>query len=164
MCLLCSPGPVRFAEFAIVTRPAVELRGRFWEGTREAAAGVVPTLLGSVRAAAPATGGLWAGPIVSVSWNDRPDRPRVFAGVAVEEGAAPDDRLPERLFVPPLRYVTAWHEAPDGDVVARYGRMVDWIGRVGHRRDLTCLHQCEEYPRDADFRAPAELRLMLPIV
>lgn len=164
MCLLCGPGPVRFAEFAIVTRPAAELRGRFWEGSAEAAAEAVPALLDAVRAAAPAGGGLWDSPLIALSWHDDPDRPRVFAGIGLDGRADAGEGLPKRFVLPPLRFATAWHEARDGGVVARYGRMIDWIERIGHRRDRSAPHHCEEYPRDADFGAPAELRLMLPIV
>lgn len=164
MCLLCGAGSVRLAEFAIVTRPVTELRGRSWAGPREAVAGAARALLEDVRAAAPPTRGLWAGPIVSIAWNGPPEGPRLFAGVALEGEEEAGPGLPERLVLPPRRFAAAWHESGDGDVIARYGRMIEWIDRIGHRRDPSGPSQCEEYSRDADFGAPAELRLMLPIV
>lgn len=165
MCLLCGAPATRTAEFAIVARPAVALRGRFWEGSHaEAAGGAVRDLLERVRDEGGGPGDLWGGPIVAISRNDRADGFRFFAGIAGADAVAAEGALPERLHLPPLRFATAWHHPEEGAVVERYGRMIDWVGRVGHRRDVTALHHAEEYPRDADFAAPAALRLMLPIV
>ena len=165
MCLLCGAPTMRAAEFAIVARPAVALRGRLWEGSHaEAAGGAVRELLERVRDEGAGSGDLWGGPIVAISRNDRPGGFRFFAGLAVAEGDAAEGALPERFHLPPLRFASAWHHAEEGPVVERYARMIDWVERVGHRRDVTTLHHAEEYPRDADFAAPAALRLMLPLV
>lgn len=165
MCLLCGPANRRAAEFAILARPATKLRGRVWEGSHaEAAGGAVRDLLERVRDEGSGPGDLWAGPIVAVSRNDRPGGFRVFAGLEAADGTVSRGGLPETLFLPPLRFAAAWHHATEGPVVERYARMIDWVERVGHRRDVSAMHHAEEYPRDADFAAPAALRLMLPVV
>ncbi len=165
MCLLCGPAPSTFGEFGIAERPAEEFSGIFWEGAHEdAAAGAVRAVLKTVQArAGGATASLWDGPIVAVSWSVAPGWFRTFVGIEAGRDDPAKDGW-EKLTLPAQKYVSAWHGAQDGDVVERYGRMIEWVRMVGHARAADGPHHREEYPRDGDFDGPPVVRLMLPVV
>ncbi|WP_157018991.1 GyrI-like domain-containing protein [Mesorhizobium xinjiangense] len=163
MCQLCETGELGAAGFGVVTRPAEQLAGIAWAGSfADARAGAVRALLSGVQARVGQGNGLWASPIIALSWNDRPDGFCSFVGIAAEE-ADPAMAFDTRLALPSTTCATAWHAAGDGDVVRHYGRMIEWIASLGHTRDTGSYHHREEYPRDADFDAAPELRLMIPI-
>ncbi|APH71994.1 GyrI-like domain-containing protein [Aquibium oceanicum] len=165
MCLMCETAAPAFGEFGMTERPSEELRGVFWEGSHEeAAAGAVRAMLKRVQAHCGAgKASLWDGPIVGVSWSTGPGRFRTFVGIeSATVGTATDAGL-ETLTLPGHRYATAWHGAEDGDVVERYGRMIEWIRMAGHARSPDGPHHREEYPRESDFDATPVLRLMLPV-
>lgn len=146
--------------FSVVERSAQRLVGRVWEGTySEAAGGALLPVLAQVQAQCTEEGkqagaALWAGPIVGISWNDRPDGFRYFVGL--EGGGAS-----ETLELPAMRFATAWHDA--GDVTDHYQLMLAWMEREGLRWDKSRMHHREEYPLHADFSAPPVLRLMVPV-
>lgn len=160
MCEWCG-APVGLLDgFSVVERPAQTLVGSVWDGTySQAAAGAIHRVLKEVKGFAEALPGLWSGPIVGVSWNDRPDGFRYFVGV--ESGVADAEKLP--LTVPAMRFATAWHDAGDGDVTEHYQLMLAWMEREGLSWDKSRMHHREEYPLHADFSAPPVLRLMVPV-
>lgn len=165
MCLLCGPQAPAFGEFGITERPAQDLEGLFWEGTHEeAAAGAVRSVLKTVQARSGDLGrSLWGNSIVGVSWNTGPGRFRTFVGFEGGEPESAADEAWTKLALPARKYATVWHSDSDGDVVERYGRMIEWIGMVGHVRPRDGPHHREEYAADVDFDGLPMLRLMLPI-
>ncbi len=163
MCQLCETGGMGDAGFGIVSRSAEVLVGLSWEGSfAEARSGSIRTLLSQVQARLGEVSDLWASPIVGISWNDRPDGFRYFVGVPVSEAGALS-HFDARIELPATICAAAWHAADDGDVIAHYGRMIEWISASGHMRNTAAYHHREEYPRDADFDAAPELRLMIPV-
>jgi hypothetical protein len=170
MCEWCGAPPGLLEGFSVVERPAQRLVGRVWEGTySEAAAGALLPLFAEAKAAA-SGGGLWAGPIIGISWNDRPDGFRYFVGLEVDgtgaeagggAGASADVR--ERLDIPSMRFANAWHDAGDGEVVDHYQAMLGWIEREGLTWDKSAMHHREEHPLHGDLAAAPALRLMVPV-
>ena len=163
MCQWCAGDEEVRGDFIIVARPAQEFVGRLWEGTySQAAAGAIHAVLNEVKAFSGGLPDLWAGPLVGISWNDRPDGFRYFVGVEtnMETGVASDWM---RLSLPEMRLVTSWHSNQDGDVTDHYVRMIRWLEAGGHRWDKNLLHHREEYPPHADFSQAPVLRLMLPL-
>ncbi|HHZ10988.1 MAG TPA: hypothetical protein GX405_19650 [Rhizobiales bacterium] len=163
MCRWCGEPAGRATGAGLVGRPAQGLVGRSWQGTHgEAATAAVMALLQAVQAEA---GGadVFAGPIIALSWSDRPDGFRTFVGVDLGDagtGLAADG---ERVDLPPMLFAADWHEAGDGDVLDHYQALIEWVRATGNSWDRTILHHREEYPRHADFSAPTALRLMLPV-
>lgn len=161
MCQLCEENEGDFSGFAVIERPAETLVGIAWEGSHgQAAAGSVHATLKSLQARL-GRGGLWSGPIVGLSFNDRPEGFRYFVGVAADEVKDAGGLL--RIDLPTRRHVASWHGEADGDVVAHYGRMIGWLAVQGLARPEAGPHHREEYPRDGDFDGPPVLRLMLPV-
>lgn len=174
MCRWCGEPGGRATGAALVERPAQRLVGRSWQGTHgEAASGAILALLKAVQAETGGDGAIFAGPIVALSWSDRPDGFRTFVGVEVDgageagEAWAALERDGERVDLPPMRFAADWHDArhdaSGGDVLGHYEALIAWLRASGHRWDRTRLHHREEYPRHADFSAAPVLRLMLPI-
>ncbi|MDP3896801.1 MAG: GyrI-like domain-containing protein [Mesorhizobium sp.] len=162
MCQWCGDGEARTAAFEIVDRPPQSLVGIVWDGSfADAAAGGVRAALEAMQARLADLPGLFKGPLVGVSWNERPDGFRYFVGYEPEPGAPAAGDL-ERLDLPAMRYVVAWHAEGDGAVVEHYRGMLHWMQMQGVPRDVTRLHHREEYPLDADFAGPPVLRLMMP--
>lgn len=173
---------MREAEVDIVERPAQSLVGRVWEGTfAEAAAGGVRRTLEDMQARLAALPGLFKGPLVGLSWNERADGFRYFVGYEPDGEAAgrsddggvadarsgPDmdaatsgEARLEWLDLPTMRYAVAWHAEGDGAVVEHYRGMLHWMQLEGLSRDVTRMHHREEYPLDADFAGPPVMRLM----
>lgn len=162
MCTWCGDGRLEAADFDLVERPAQSLAGLVWEGSfADAAKGGVRALLERMQARVATIPGLFKGPLVGISWNERPDGFRYFVGYE-PDAAAPADDL-ERLDLPKMHYVVAWHAEGDGAVVEHYRGLLHWMQMEGHARDVSRLHHREEYPLDADFSGPPVLRLMMPI-
>ncbi|HTV72072.1 MAG TPA: GyrI-like domain-containing protein [Rhizobiaceae bacterium] len=165
MCEWCGAPAGLLDGFSVVERPAQTLVGRVWEGTySQAAGGALHPVLAKVQAQGTGEGkqagaALWAGPIVGISWNDRPDGFRYFVGI--ESDAVDAEKSP--LKVPAMRFATAWHDASDGDVTEHYQLMLQWMEREGLSWDKSRMHHREEYPLHADFSAPPMLRLMVPV-
>jgi predicted transcriptional regulator YdeE len=162
MCLLC--GEVGSAHgIALTERPAHRLCGRYWQGSYgEAARGAIHSLIGDVQAFAAQREGGWRSPIVGLSWNDRPDGFRYFVGVAMDDAGA----LPEgfaSLALPEMTLASSWHGAGDGEVVAHYVRMIDWVKPRNLIWDKQHFHHREEYPHDVDLTRPPALRLLVPV-
>ncbi|MBX3577049.1 MAG: GyrI-like domain-containing protein [Rhizobiaceae bacterium] len=164
MCEWCGAPHGLREGFSVVERPAQALVGRIWDGTySQAAAGAIVAVLKEVQAFAGARGSaLWAGPIVGVSWNERPDGFRTFVGVERDDAKASGAGMVP-LDVPALRFATAWHDAGDGDVLDHYEAMLAWMEREGLAWDRRAMHHREEYPLHADFSAAPVLRLMVPV-
>lgn len=161
MCQWCGAPAGLLEGFSVIERPAQHLAGRVWEGKySEAAAGAIHGLLDETKALAAGQANLWAGPIVGISWNDRPDGFRYFVGLEADVA----DRGQSPLALPKMQFATAWHDAGDGEVLDHYQLMLDWIEREGMRWDKSLMHHREEYPLHADFSAPPVLRLMVPVV
>jgi predicted transcriptional regulator YdeE len=161
MCQLCEENHRDFSGFAVIERPSETLVGLDWEGSHEkAAAGSVRATLKALQARL-GKGDLWSGPIVGLSFNDRPTGFRYFVGVAAAEAESTEGFV--RIDLPARRHVASWHGEADGDVVAHYGRMVGWLATQGLSRPSEGPHHREEYPRDGDFDAPPVLRLLLPV-
>jgi len=159
MCEWCGTPATLLEGFGVVERSAQRLVGRIWEGSySQAAAGAVRDVLFDVQMLAAEVSGLWAGPIVGISWNERPDGFRYLVGV---EGLAHRPGL-DILDLPAMRFATAWHET--GEVLDRYQAMLEWLPRQGLRWDKARMHHREEYPLHADFGAAPVLRLMVPVV
>ncbi|HWK66978.1 MAG TPA: AraC family transcriptional regulator [Rhizobiaceae bacterium] len=148
-----------------MARPSEQLRGIFWEGTyAQAAAGALHPLIEAVKTWQRADADPLASAITGISWNDRPDGFRFFAGTnaGAIHSTIHDGR--QVLSLPAMRLASIWHGPEDGDVVQHYGAMLEWIERSGEKRDTSILHHREEYPSDIDLAAPPVLRLMLPLV
>lgn len=163
MCEWCRLPADGSAGYALAERPAQSLVGTFWEGTHaQAEAGATREILRRMQAFAGDLAGddPWAGPIVGISWNDRPDGFRYFAGIESDQEAVGGLR---RIEVPVARYVTDWHAEADGEVLDHYLSMLRWMETQGERWDKTHMHHREEYPLHADFSGPPVLRLMLPV-
>ncbi|WP_187971913.1 GyrI-like domain-containing protein [Aquibium microcysteis] len=161
MCQLCDENVRTRSDFAVIERPAETLVGLDWEGRYgEAAAGAVRATLRSLQTRV-GKGDLWSGPLVGLSFNDRPDGFRYFVGAAAGEVGDAEGLV--RIDLPARRHVASWHGEADGDVVAHYGRMIGWLASQGLKRAETGPHHREEYPRDGDFDGPPILRLMLPL-
>lgn len=166
MCLWCSgpDGRIGMTGAGLVERPAQRLVGRTWEGPHgEAASAAILDLLAAVQADAGA-GDMFAGPIVALSWSDRPDGFRTFVGVEAGEAGPALEVDGERIELPAIRFAADWHDAASGDVLDHYHALIEWVRATGNRWDKTALHHREEYPRHTDFSAPPVLRLMLPVV
>lgn len=161
MCALC--GSFGTGNFAIAERPPVALAGLAWQGTfAEAADGVLRPLIARVRDAQDALGRAWNGPLVGLSRNDRPDGFSYFIGF----GAKPDETVPDgflRREVAGGSFASSWHGPQSGDVVAHFGRMIEWIGQQGLRREPRDCDQREEYPPHVDPFAAPSLRILLPV-
>lgn len=161
MCQLCEETARDVSGFAVIERPAETLVGLDWQGSHgQAAAGSVRAILKALQTRL-GRGDLWSGPIVGLSFNDRPDGFRYFVGVAAAEVADAEGLL--RVDLPARRHVASWHAQADGGVVAHYGRMLGWMTARGLARPAAGPHHREEYPRDGDFDGPPVLRLMLPV-
>ena len=163
MCLLCGDASVGKHGIAVTERPAHSLAGLFWEGShREAADGAVHGVIERVKALSDRRASLWKSPIVGLSWNDRPDGFRTFVGIAIDA----DEVLPDgfkRLDLPEMRLASSWHGPEDGEVVAHYGRMIQWVRDEGLAWDVSRFHHREEYPADVDLSRLPALRLLIPI-
>ncbi|WP_047144847.1 GyrI-like domain-containing protein [Aquamicrobium sp. LC103] len=152
--------------FGLSERPAQVLTGLTWEGTYEAAAGALHSMIERVKAYSDAQPGVWKSPIVGISWNDRPEGFRYFAGVSAGEGEmSPAEEADGfgRISLPEMRFASSWHGPRDGDVVPHYGRMIEWMREEGLARDASLMHQREEYPHDIDLTLPPTLRIMMPV-
>lgn len=163
MCLMCGDAGATRHGISLTERPPHVLGGAWWRGTfGQAATGALHPLIEAVRDFSEARDAVWKSPIVGLSMNQRADGFDYFAGVAVEDG----DILPSafvRLAVPEMVFASSWHGAEDGEVIAHYGAMVEWLKLDGHVLDATFCNQREEYPHDVDFARASALRLMLPI-
>lgn len=165
MCRWCGEPGGRTTGAGLLGRPAQSFVGRMWEGTHgEAAAGAILALLKAVQAEADAGGDVFAGPIVALSWSDRPDGFRTFVGVGLDDAGPVLERGGKRLDLPAMRFAADWHDASAGDVLEHYAALIDWVRATGKRWDRTRLHHREEYPIHADLSGPTALRLMLPVV
>lgn len=162
MCELCADA-ARSHAVSISYRPGQRLAGLWWSGGFElAASDAVRSVIVRVRDFSAQRDALWKSPIVGLSKNDRSDRLDYFAGISVDPGETlPADFV--HLDIPEMAVASSWHGPDDGDVVAHYGRMVEWLRGSGYRRTNGPFHQREEYPHDVDLAAPPALRLMLPI-
>lgn len=159
MCDRCGSGAGAH-DIALTERPAHRLVGYFWEGTfAQAREGAVQPVLLKARALSDSVSGLWRSPIVGLSWNDRPDGFRYFAGIVGED--APEGG--GAIDLPEMTFASSWHGADDGEVVQHYMRMIEWMGDESLSRDTERFAQREEYPNDYDPAAPLSLRLLLPI-
>ena len=144
MCLLCGNTGEGAHTVAISQRPRQLLGGLWWRGTfAEAASGATREVVGAVRDFSDARASDWKSPIVGLSRNDRADGFDYFVGIAVDEGEGLPDGY-ERLDLPQMTVASSWHGPDDGDVPAHYGRMIDWLHRNGHRRDVSLFHHREE--------------------
>lgn len=168
MCALCGEAAFGGHAVALSERPAHRLHGLVWRGTHEeAASGSLRRLIGMAKAFSDGRAGLWKSPLVVLSWNEASGGLRCLAGVAVGQ----DEALPDgfcAIDLPPMRFASSWHGPQDGDVVAHYGRMIEWLRDNGWRRDTAIFEQREEYPHDADFDGAVPdrtlaLRLLLPV-
>ena len=163
MCLLCAEPGFGAQGISVTFRPSHRLVGLDWEGSHaEAARGATHDLIRQVQRFSDQRASLWKGPLVGISWNDRPDGFRYFIGISVDEGEEAPRRF-RALDLPDMRLAVSWHGASDGEVVDHYLRMIDWIREGGERWDKTHLHHREEYPADIDLAQPPALRLMLPV-
>lgn len=163
MCLLC--GGAGAHAVSIAERPPLRLGGLRWSGSYgDAATGAIRTLLGAVQDFSARRAGMWKSPLVGLSRNGRGDDGfDYFAGVAIDDG----ETLPDGFVtvdVPAMTVAASWHGEGDGDVVAHYGRMLEWLRGSGYARDRASFDHCEEYPHDADLDATPTLRLFLPVV
>ncbi len=162
MCELCADG-ARSHAVSISHRPGLRLGGRWWRGSfAEAASGTLREVIGAVRDFSMRRDALWKSPIVGLSKSGQTDRLDYFAGIACDHGEA----LPAGfvyLDVPEMAVASSWHGPEDGEVVAHYGRMIEWLRGSGYRRVDEPFGQREEYPHDVDLDAPPALRLLLPI-
>ena len=165
MCLLCgNVATLGGHGVAIADRPAHRLHGFFWEGSHaKAAAGGTREVLARAKAFSDARVALWKSPLVMLSWDVGPDGLRCFAAFAPEEDEAPAKGF-SAIDVPAMSFASSWHGPQDGDVVAHYGRMLEWLRGSGWQHDPVFCNQREEYPHDADLEGPPALRLMLPVV
>lgn len=164
MCLACGDGTASgLHAVGLTERPAHRLCGVYWEGTYDdAAAGATRSVIERVSRWSAARTVLWRSPIVGISWNDRPDGFRYFAGIAPELGEAVPDEY-AMLDLPEMRFASSWHGEGDGGVAEHYGRVLDWVRAQGLVWDKSLLHLREEYPDNVDLaRAPA-LRLLVPV-
>jgi predicted transcriptional regulator YdeE len=165
MCLACGDATAFAGQHGIslTERPAHRLCGVTWDGTHaEAEAGAIRDLIAQVKEWSDRRTALWKSPIVGISWNDRPDGFRTFVGIAPDPGETVPDGFSVLEF-PEMRFAGSWHGQGDGDVVAHYGRMIEWLGAQGHVRDTSLLHHREEYPNDIDLSKPPSLRLLMPL-
>lgn len=144
----------------LAERPAQRLVGYRWEGSHaEARGGALEPLLAAARRLSDADAQFWRSPIVVLTWNDRPNGFRQFAGMAGDD-APPGGTA---IDLPPMAFASSWHGPEDGTVVAHYLRMIEWIGDEGFSRDTTYFAQREEYPPDLKRGGPPTLRLLLPL-
>lgn len=68
--------------------------------------------------------------LVGVSWNDAPGGFRYL--MALRRSLPMRARVGLKTFhFPEMRFAAAWHAAGDGDVLAHYLRMFDWIAEKG---------------------------------
>ena len=163
MCLLCGEVSAGQHGVAVTERPAHSLAGLFWEGShRQAADGAIHGVINRVKAFSDRRNSLWKSPIVGLSWNDRPDGFRYFVGIATDAGEdAPAEFV--QLELPEMHLASSWHGPEDGEVVAHYGRMIQWVRDEGLAWDVSRFHHREEYPADVDLSRPPALRLLIPI-
>ena len=164
MCLLCGEDVARH-DVALSERPAQRLHGLVWAGSYEEAAssGAIGRMIGRVRDHSQNRSALWKSPIVGLSWNDAGEgRLRYFAGFAPEDGEAAPEGY-ETVEVPEMMFASSWHGADDGDVVAHYGRIVEWVNDRNISRDTRHFDQREEYPADVELSGSPTLRLLLPV-
>jgi hypothetical protein len=160
MCQWCAPPVLAADEFGLTERPAQRLVGLSWEGTHaQAREGATRKLLAEVQDFALGLGDAWIGPIIALSWNDRPLGGRFFAGVETTNRAGGMTSMDCAA----MRFVTGWHDDKHGEVPDHYERMLWWMGANGHRWEKQRLHHREEYPLHADFSGDSVLRLMLPV-
>jgi hypothetical protein len=160
VCQWCAPPTLAADEFGLTERPAQRLVGISWEGSyAEARQGATRRLLAEVQDFALGLNDPWVGPLVALSWNDRPEGGRFFAGVETAAGG----KGMSGVECTAMRFVTGWHAPKHGDVPDHYERMLWWMGANGHRWDKQLLHHREEYPLHADLAAEPELRLLLPV-
>ena len=160
MCQWCAPPLLAADEFGLTERPAQRLAGLSWEGTHaQAREGATRKLLTAVQDFALSLGDAWIGPIIALSWNDRPEGGRFFAGVETTNRAG----SMMHIDCAAMRFVTGWHDGQHGEVPDHYERMLWWMSANGHRWDKQQLHHREEYPLHADLSGEPVLRLMLPV-
>jgi predicted transcriptional regulator YdeE len=162
MCGLCNEASMAGQGIVLTERPAHRLCGRYWEGSYgEAARGAIHSVIRDVQAFAAQREGGWRSPIVGLSWNDRPDGFRYFVGIALDERGSPPRGF-SSLALPEMTLASSWHGAGDGDVVAHYVRMIDWVKAENLVWDKRHVHHREEYPHDVDLTHPPALRLLIP--
>lgn len=163
MCQLCGEGTFAAHAIALSERPQEILCGLRWIGTYEAAAlGETEQLLRKVQAFSDNRKAMWKSPIVALSRTVDDATFEYFAGISVE----PAEAMPagfELQHIPEMTVASSWHGHEDGDVLAHYGQILDWLRANGLRRDRTNCDHREEYPHDVNLDAPPALRLMLPV-
>lgn len=164
MCRWCEGSVGSLDGFAIESREATRLGGRFWSGSHiEVVAGGLTGALGALRERVVEEQAFSAGPIVVVTLAGSGDDVRCFLGAELRPGEAAPDGL-EALDLPMADYAACFHRLADGSVIDRYGDMLDWMRLHKVARDKARWLHREEYPLHADFGRPEGLRLMVPVV
>lgn len=159
MCRWCDPDFDDGPGFSLVSREPETLVGRGWEGGFAEAAGARTRLLEEVRAASLAASA--RGPLVALTWLDRPGGLRCFVGYEPEAGEGGEAGL-EQVELPALSYVMAWHDDEDGDVTEHYRGLAHWMEAAGIRRDAAQMDRREQHPLDAEPGLPPGMLLMVP--